>query len=68
MINDIIIHSIVSLALFWFMVDFTGVKRAVIIVLIMGLCKEFYDWHIEWFDILGDVIGVLIGSLLWTER
>ena len=68
--TDKYLHCIISAVLVILLSIFLPVGLAILITLIIGMGKEyiidlwFRKTKADWYDILADCVGILIGSLL----
>lgn len=68
MLEEMFIHAITCSALYFLFIEFLGLKKTIGLILLLGIYKEYSDkmdgnyW--DWFDMLGNIIGIGIGYLL----
>lgn len=63
--QDKLLHFYVSVVLLLLLAWYIPIWQAALVVLIMGLCKEIYDWYYydrwSWGDIVADIVGIISG-------
>lgn len=69
---DKILHFFISAFMVAIFATFLDIHIAAVLAFCVGISKELFDQFqpgnkFDWLDLLADLIGVLIGVLLWQS-
>ena len=68
--KDKIYHAIISCAIVLAVATFFSLNLGIFIALVFAFGKELYDKYVKltefsWWDIIADLIGIVVGVLIW---